>query len=117
MKGKSCRSGQPNFVSTPFHVVYGIPIHYMHQYIHNQHMETFDHHMEKTARIEIRCAVKGYQECHFMVDVGEEFFIHKKIGSQGRAFKLEVINIRGQLGHLERALVAPLWPFKDGMKW
>ena len=46
MKGKSCRSGQPNFVSTPFHVVYGIPIHYMHQYIHNQHMETFDHHME-----------------------------------------------------------------------
>ena len=69
----------------------------------------------ETARIEIRCAVKGYQECHFMVDVGEEFFIHKKIGSQGRAFK--VINIRGQLGHLERALVASLWPFKDGMKW
>lgn len=69
----------------------------------------------ETASIEIRCAVKGYQECNFVVDVGEEFFIHKKIGSQGRAFK--VINTRGQLGHLERALVAPLLPFKDGMKW
>ena len=46
--------------------------------------------------------------------MGEEFFFHKKFGSQGRAFK--VINTRGQLGHLERALVAPLWPFQDGMK-
>ena len=69
----------------------------------------------ETASLEITCTVKGYQECRFTVDVGEEFFIHKKFGSQGRAFK--VINTRGQLGHLERALVAPLWPFRDGMKW
>ena len=30
---------------------------------------------EDTACIEITCSVKGYQECHFTVDVGEEFFI------------------------------------------
>ncbi|CAH3142199.1 unnamed protein product, partial [Porites lobata] len=60
-------------------------------------------------------SVKGYQDCNFTVDVGEEFFIFKKIGSKGRAFK--VTNTKGQLGHLERTLVLTLWPFKDGMKW
>ena len=70
---------------------------------------------EDTACIEITCSVKGYQECNFTVDVGEEFFIFKKIGSKGRAFK--VTNTKGQLRHLERTLVSPLWPFKDGMKW
>lgn len=70
---------------------------------------------EDTALIEISCSVKGYKECRFSVDVGEEFLIHKKIGSRGRAFK--ATNTRGQLGHLERTLVSPLWPFKDGMKW
>ena len=35
--------------------------------------------------------------------VGEDFFIHRKIGSQVRAFKL--INTRSLLGHLERARV------------
>ena len=70
---------------------------------------------EDTACIEITCSVKGYQECNFTVDVGEEFFIFKKIGSKGRALK--VTNTKGQLGHLERTLVSPLWPFKDGMKW
>ena len=35
---------------------------------------------EDTACIEITCSVKGYQECNFTVDVGEEFFIFKKIG-------------------------------------
>ena len=30
---------------------------------------------EDTACIEITCSVKGYQECNFTVDVGEEFFI------------------------------------------
>ena len=68
---------------------------------------------EDTACIESTCSVKGYQECNFTVDVGEEFFIFKKIGSKGRAFK--VTNTKGQLGHLERTLVSPLWPFKDGM--
>jgi len=28
-----------------------------------------------TACFEITCSVKGYQECNFTVDVGEEFFI------------------------------------------
>ena len=56
------------------------------------------------------------KECNFTVDVGEEFFIFKKIGSKGRAFK--VTNTKGQLGRLERTLVSPLWPaFKDGMIW
>ena len=41
---------------------------------------------EDTTCIEITCSVKGYQECNFTVDVGEEFFIFKKIGSKGRAF-------------------------------
>ena len=44
---------------------------------------------EDTACIEITCSVKGYQECNFTVDVGEEFFI----GSKGRAFK--VTNTKG----------------------
>ena len=70
---------------------------------------------EDTACIEITCSVKGYQECNITVDVGEEFFIFKKIGSKGRAFK--VTNTKGQLGHLEWTLVSPLWPFKAGMKW
>ena len=39
---------------------------------------------EDTARIEISCSVKGYQECRFSVDVGEEFLIYKKIGSKGK---------------------------------
>ena len=69
----------------------------------------------ETASLEITCTVKGYHECRFTVDVGEEFFIHKKFGSQRRAFK--VINTRGQSGNLERALLAPLWPFQDVMKW
>ena len=61
---------------------------------------------EDAARVEISCSVIGYQECRFSVDVGWEFLIYKKIGST-----------RGQLGHLERTLVSPLWPFKDRMKW
>ena len=39
---------------------------------------------EGTARIEISCSVKDYQECWFSVDVGEDFLICKKIGSRGR---------------------------------
>ena len=70
--------------------------------------------MSNTEEKEDTCSVKGYQECNFTVDVGEEFFIFK-IGSKGRAFK--VTNTKGQLGHLEPTLVSPLSPFKDGMKW
>lgn len=58
-------------------------------------------------KVIISCVVKGYQECLFDVDIGEEFEIKSKIGSQGRAFKL--CDKRGQLGHLQRELVAPLW--------
>ena len=58
---------------------------------------------EDTACIENLCSVKGYQECWFSVDVGEEFLIYKKVGSRGRAFK--VTNTRGQLGHLEQTLL------------
>ena len=43
---------------------------------------------EDTACIEITCSVKGCQECNFTVDVGEEFFIFRKICSKGRAFKV-----------------------------
>ena len=43
---------------------------------------------EETARIKILCSVKGYQECRFSVDVGEEFLIYKKIGLRGRVFKV-----------------------------
>ena len=68
---------------------------------------------EDTARTEISCSVKGYQECRFSVDVGDEFIIYKKIGSMGRLFKLN--NTRGQLGNLERPLVSLLWPFKVHM--
>ena len=69
-------------------------------------------------KVIIRCVVKGYQECLFDVDIGEEFEIKSKIGSKGRAFKL--CNNRGQLGHLQRELVAPLWPLArqlSNSKW
>ena len=46
---------------------------------------------EDTACIEITCSVKGYQECNFTVDMGEEFFTFKKIGSKGRAFKFDFV--------------------------
>ena len=62
---------------------------------------------EDTACIEITCSAKGYQECNFTVDVGEEFFIFKKTGSKGRAFK--VTNTKGQLGHLDVGLTTLKW--------
>ena len=69
-------------------------------------------------KVIIRCVVKGYQECLFDVDIGEKFEIKSKIGSKGRAFKL--CNNRGQLGHLQPELVAPLWPLArqlSSSKW
>ena len=67
------------------------------------------------ACIEIACTEKSSQECRFSVDLGEEFQIYKKISSRGRAL-ITVNDTRGHLGYLERALVLPLWRFKDGMK-
>lgn len=66
-------------------------------------------------QVEIRCVAKGYHECPFVVNEGEEFIARKKYGAQGKAFK--AANACGQLGHLERVLVAPLWPLKDEIKW
>ena len=55
---------------------------------------------EDTACIEITCSVKGYQEYNFTVDVGKEFFIFKKIGSKGRAFKVtNTPTLHVTLGH------------------
>ena len=57
--------------------------------------------------LSIFCVVKGYHECTFEVNVGETFLASKKRGERGNAFK--VIGDRGQLGHLQRELVSPLW--------
>ena len=59
--------------------------------------------------VNVKWVVKGYQDCRFDVKVGEEFKVSKKIGENFRTFLVE--NERGQLGHLQRELVAALWPF------
>ena len=56
--------------------------------------------------VSFKCIVKGYQECRFDVKDGEVFRVLKKIGDKGRAFR--IVNERGQLGHLQRELVASL---------
>ena len=55
--------------------------------------------------------VKGYHECPFAVEVGKRFVTQKKRVDRGNALK--VIDDRGQLGHLQRELVSPLWPLKN----
>ena len=60
--------------------------------------------------VEIHCDAKGYHECAFQVEIGEQFLAIQKFGNKGRAFKIS--NDRGQLGHLERDLVDLLWSFK-----
>ena len=59
--------------------------------------------------VSFKCVVKGYEEYRFDVKEGEEFKVLKKIGEKGRDF--QVANERRQLGHLQRELVASLWPF------
>ena len=57
--------------------------------------------------VSFKCVVKGYQECRFDVKDGEVFKVLKKIGEKvekGCAFR--IANERGQLGHLQRELVA-----------
>ena len=59
--------------------------------------------------VNVKCVVKGYQECRFDMKEGEEKNVSKKIGEKGHAFRVE--NERGQLGHLQvlqRELVAAL---------
>ena len=53
--------------------------------------------------------------CRFDVKEGEEFKVLKKIGEKGCAFR--VVNKRGQLGHLQRELVASLWPVNASITW
>ena len=65
--------------------------------------------------VNVKCVVKGYQECRFDVKEGEEFKVSKKIGEKGRAFRVE--NERGQLGHLQRELVAALWSVNASITW
>lgn len=77
--------------------------------------ESQEHEKNQIVRVEIRCVAKGYQECPFVVNEGEEFVAQRKHGARGRAFK--VTNARGQLGHLERVLVAPFWPIREELKW
>ena len=49
----------------------------------------------------------------FSVKVGERFVAQKKRGDRGNALKVvDTIHDRGQLGHLQRELVTPLWPLK-----
>ena len=59
-------------------------------------MSTQDVRVE--ALLNIRC----------IVNVGEVFTANKKRGDRGNA--LEVVNHRGQLGHLQSKLGDPLWP-------
>ena len=68
--------------------------------------------------VTIKSVFKGYQECRF--DVGdvedkEKFEVLRKIGEKGRAFR--VVKERGQLGHIQRELVAVLWPLKGAITW
>ena len=64
--------------------------------------------------VEIYCVAKGYHECTFQVEIGERFVAMQKNSTKGRAFK--IWNDRGQLGHLERELVEPLWSF-ERLQW
>lgn len=57
--------------------------------------------------VSFKCVAKGYQECRFDVKDGKVFKALKKIGEKGHAFR--IANERGQLGHLQRELVASLW--------
>lgn len=72
--------------------------------------------VEDTAIIKVHCVDKGYQECKCNVNTGEEFFALREHGSRGRTFR--VCNGRGQLGHLQRELVTPLWTIcNSAIKW
>ena len=67
--------------------------------------------MSRTILTINQVAIKGYYKCPFAVEIGERFVAQKKRGDRGNALK--VIHDRGQLGHLQRELVAPLWPLRN----
>ena len=56
----------------------------------------------------VHAIVKGYHECPFEVELGDKFSLTRKLGDRGRALK--VTDGRGQLGHIQKELVEPLWP-------
>ena len=49
------------------------------------------------------CVVKGYHESGFTVTAGETYFLKKKIGSRGEAFR--VVSCKGQLGQ-EKSIIS-----------
>ena len=66
--------------------------------------------------VSFKCIVKGYQECRFDVKDGEVFRALKKtLGEKGHAFR--IANKRRQLGHLQREVVASLWPVNASISW
>ena len=58
----------------------------------------------------VHAIVKGYHECPFEVELGDKFSLNRKRGDRGKALK--VIDGRGQLGHIQKELVGPLWPIE-----
>ena len=44
----------------------------------------------------MECVVKGYRECGFTVTAGEKFFLEKKIGSHGEAFRVDSSDTKNQ---------------------
>ena len=68
-------------------------------------------HPEETASdglwvVSFKCVVKSYEECCSDAKEGEDFKVLKKIDKNGLAFR--VVNEHGQLGHLQKELVASL---------
>ena len=54
----------------------------------------------------MECVTKGYHACKFNAEVRETFLVKRKREERGNTFK--VVNERGQLGHLQAKLVAPM---------
>lgn len=59
----------------------------------------------------IECVVKGYHECGLPVPASETYFLKKKIGSHGGAFRM--VSCKGQLGQ-ENSIIAMKI---DGNRW
>ena len=43
--------------------------------------------------VNVKCVVKGYQECRFGVKEGEEFKVSKKTGEKGCAFMKVILQV------------------------
>ena len=69
--------------------------------------DTWHREREVTLVISDVCCEKGTMNVYFLLTLEDKFVARKKRGDRGNAFK--VTDHRGQLGHLQRDLVAPLW--------